>query len=265
MINTIVMNNAKNGVANADAAKNDAAKVDAAKVDAAKTPRGEELALMSEEVKEILGATPRWIVHWGNVLLLLIVLMLIGLSGFIKYPEVVAGRVLLVPAFETTGIRAPAGSILHSLYVHDGDSVQEAQLLFNDLRSPIAGKIIFRRWLRVGEVFPDTAVVLLIVPWHRNYEAMVKLPSAGSGKIALGQRVVVSMDDFPSSEFGNLLGTVASLPEYSDNTVSLSITLDHAAGTTYKKELPIYRPMEGTAEITTSEKRLSRQIFSFLR
>jgi multidrug efflux pump subunit AcrA (membrane-fusion protein) len=245
MINTTAMNNSKN--------------------EGAKNGRGEELALMSEEVKEILGATPRWIVQWGNVMLLLIVLMLIGLSGFIKYPEVVAGRVLLVPVFKTTDIRAPAGSVLRSLYVHDGDSVTIGQPLFNDLRSPAAGKVIFRHLLRIGNVLRDTPVVLQIVPWKRNYEATVRLASAGSGKIALGQRVVVSMDDFPSSEFGNLLGTVASLPEYSDNTVSLSVSLDQAAGTTYRKELPIYRPMEGTAEITTSEKRLSRQIFSFLR
>jgi hypothetical protein len=81
----------------------------------------------------------------------------------------------------------------------------------------------------------------------------------------LGQQVVVSMDNYPAAEFGNLTGIVVSMPQYEENTVTISVKLDHAGYTTFKKELAINSPMEGTAEITTTKRRLISQVFSFLK
>jgi len=49
----------------------------------------------SEEVDEILSFVPNWIIRWGTALLFLIIMMLVTLSYFIKYPDVVPGKITL--------------------------------------------------------------------------------------------------------------------------------------------------------------------------
>jgi len=225
----------------------------------------EEIDLMNDEVKEILGAPPRWIVRRGNSLLLGVVLLLIGLAALIKYPETLAGRALVTPVFPVTLIRTPAGMGPLAWHVRDGDTVRTGQTLFNELRSPATGKVLFQRLAENKETLPEGVPLLLIVPLQRDYEAVVSLPAAGSGKVRMGQTVTVALDNFQSLEFGQLTGVVLSLPQAHENTVSFSVRLDRHGQTTFKKELPLFGPSEGMATILTADKRLISQLFSFLK
>ena len=51
--------------------------------------------LHSEEVQEIIGKPPHWILSWGITLLLIIVLMVFAGSYFFRYPDVIAGEIML--------------------------------------------------------------------------------------------------------------------------------------------------------------------------
>ena len=48
----------------------------------------EDIELRSEEVQEILAKVPHWMLRWGNVLFLSLILMLLFLSWLIKYPDI---------------------------------------------------------------------------------------------------------------------------------------------------------------------------------
>lgn len=56
--------------------------------------------LRSEEVQEILGRPPRWIVRWGIVVICAVVAGLFVGSYFIKYPEVTAGLITITAEAE---------------------------------------------------------------------------------------------------------------------------------------------------------------------
>lgn len=55
----------------------------------------QDIELRSEEVQEILSRVPHWMIRWGNVLILLLVVLLLVMSWFIKYPEVVKTDIVI--------------------------------------------------------------------------------------------------------------------------------------------------------------------------
>lgn len=49
----------------------------------------QDINLRSEQVQEILEKMPHWTIRYGNFIMLLVSLALIGLSYYIKYPETI--------------------------------------------------------------------------------------------------------------------------------------------------------------------------------
>ncbi len=61
-------------------------------------PEDKDIELRSEEVHEILTRVPHWMIRWGNVLVLtLIVLLLVG-SWLIKYPDIIKAEIVITTA-----------------------------------------------------------------------------------------------------------------------------------------------------------------------
>ena len=61
-------------------------------------PEDKDIELRSEEVHEILTRVPHWMIRWGNVLVLtLIVLLLVG-SWLIKYPDIIKAEIVVTTA-----------------------------------------------------------------------------------------------------------------------------------------------------------------------
>lgn len=53
------------------------------------------IQLRSEEVQEILARVPHWMVRYGNTIFLGLILMILLLSWFIKYPDIIASEALV--------------------------------------------------------------------------------------------------------------------------------------------------------------------------
>ena len=54
-----------------------------------------DLQLRSEEVQEILTAIPNWMIRWGNTLVFLLILMLLGITWFVKYPDIINSEAII--------------------------------------------------------------------------------------------------------------------------------------------------------------------------
>ena len=50
--------------------------------------RGKPIETRSEEVQEIMGAVPGWIVRQGIATLFLVVVALLAIAGLFRYPDV---------------------------------------------------------------------------------------------------------------------------------------------------------------------------------
>ena len=84
------------------------------------------------------------------------------------------------------------------------------------------------------------------------------LPVQGSGKVKIGQRVNVRLNNFPDQEFGYLIGRVESISNIPtpEGFYVLEIVFPSGLTTNYDRLLPLTRQMAGSAEIITDDLRL---------
>ncbi len=88
-----------------------------------------KIEIRSEEVQEIMGTPPRWIVRWGIVVIMLVVLVLLIGSIFYKYPDIILARVTIVSQNPPVSIVARSEGKLDKLFVTDKQKVRAAELL----------------------------------------------------------------------------------------------------------------------------------------
>ena len=82
-----------------------------------------------EEVQEIMGRTPSWILRWGITIIFLIAAAIILGCYFIKYPQTVSADITLTSDNPPSDLAAKATGILDSVSVSNGDTVGQGQLL----------------------------------------------------------------------------------------------------------------------------------------
>ena len=82
-----------------------------------------------QEIQQIMGDPPAWIVRWGISLVTIGVTLLLLAAWYVKYPDVIEAPVQLET--ENPPIRIPAqiGGKIEKLWVSDGQSVKEGALL----------------------------------------------------------------------------------------------------------------------------------------
>ncbi len=89
----------------------------------------EDIELRSEEVQEILTQVPHWMIRWGNVLFLLLILMLLFLSWFVKYPDIIASEALITTQIPPQKEYAKITGKLDAILVSDNQQVKINQPL----------------------------------------------------------------------------------------------------------------------------------------
>lgn len=88
-----------------------------------------DIELRSEEVQEVLSAVPNWMIRWGSLLFLVLLLMVLALSWFIKYPDVIASEAIITTEIPPQKEYARITGNLDTLFVVDNESVSKGQLL----------------------------------------------------------------------------------------------------------------------------------------
>ena len=83
----------------------------------------------SEEVQEILGTPPKWIIRWGTVVILFALIAAGILAWNFKYPDKVVDKLTLTTMHPPVPIFAQSEGYLEQLFVMDGDSVDMGDVL----------------------------------------------------------------------------------------------------------------------------------------
>lgn len=110
--------------------------------------------------------------------------------------------------------------------------------------------------------------VFSILPDQRS-ELLGKMivSSQNTGKISMGQRVLIKLDNFPFQQFGTLRGEVGSIsvsPDEEGNYVVYS-SLPAGMETSYGKEIQLKQELLGTAEIITEDLSVAERLFFKLK
>ena len=79
--------------------------------------------LRSEEVQEVMGSIPSWILRWGITVLFLVVAALVIGSCFFKYPDVIVSEMTLTGRYPVAPIIARASGKISRLYIEDGQTI----------------------------------------------------------------------------------------------------------------------------------------------
>ena len=134
------------------------------------------------------------------------------------------------------------------------------------LEAPVAGRVtLVNYWSGNQHVAVGDKLASIVPDGATEVIGRLQVPSAGFGKVKVGQGVNVKLNGYPYMEFGVLRGRIRSLsavPEQiqtqSGTTIAYTAEVVFPDGmtTSYRRELPMIQRMDGTAEIVTEDMRL---------
>jgi multidrug efflux pump subunit AcrA (membrane-fusion protein) len=89
----------------------------------------DEVSLRSEAVQDVLAEPPHWMFRWGNVVMLAIILMILLMSYFIKYPEFVPATIIVTSQNPPEKLQIRTDSRIEKIFIKDYQKVKKDQIL----------------------------------------------------------------------------------------------------------------------------------------
>ncbi|WP_298305156.1 HlyD family efflux transporter periplasmic adaptor subunit [Flavobacterium sp.] len=84
-----------------------------------------DINLRSEEVQEILTRVPHWMIRWGNIVVLSIVLLMLGVSWMIKYPDMISTQISITTEVPPQKLIAKTSGRIEAILVKDKAEVSK--------------------------------------------------------------------------------------------------------------------------------------------
>ena len=132
------------------------------------------------------------------------------------------------------------------------------------LQSNINGKVSFLNFWNSNQTVNQGDLVFTIIPsGNSSFIAKLKAPGQNSGKIKIGQKVNLKIENYPDTEFGVLNGVVKNVSIVSDvnGLYVIDVELPKVLVTSYGKTIDFKQEMRGSAEIITEDLRLIERFF----
>lgn len=82
-------------------------------------PENKKLELRSEEVQEILTRMPNWMIRWGNFVILSILIIVLFVSWFIRYPDIISTQIVITTTIPPQKLITKTSGKIEALLVKD--------------------------------------------------------------------------------------------------------------------------------------------------
>ncbi|MEW7277818.1 HlyD family efflux transporter periplasmic adaptor subunit [Aquimarina sp. 2201CG1-2-11] len=92
-------------------------------------PQDQDITIRSEEVQEILSHVPNWMIRWGNTLFLVLIIMLLFISWFVRYPDIITAEVMITTTIPPQKIYTNTNGNFDAFLVIDGGAVKKGDVL----------------------------------------------------------------------------------------------------------------------------------------
>lgn len=120
--------------------------------------------------------------------------------------------------------------------------------------SPIEGYIAFTNYWKNGQYVKSNTEVCTIIPCDQKLVGRIRMPIKGSGKVKVGQRVIIRLENYPYSDFGTIEGRVDEISKVtSDDFYIVIASLTNGLITNLNKTLEFQHGMKGSADIITED------------
>ena len=88
-------------------------------------PNYNEIELRSEEVQDILTKIPHWIIRWGSLVVLIILLLLFLVSWMVKYPDIITTEITITTQIPPEKLVAKTSGKIQAILIDDKAIVDE--------------------------------------------------------------------------------------------------------------------------------------------
>ncbi|PIB38977.1 HlyD family secretion protein [Maribacter sp. 4G9] len=132
------------------------------------------------------------------------------------------------------------------------------------LVSSIRGIVSFQQYWGVNQFVKNGDVLFSTLPIENiNLVGQLIIPSQNAGKVNIGQKVLVKLDNFPYQQYGMLLGKVKNISISPDThgNYAIYISLPKGTLTSYDIDIGFDQEMLGNAEIITEDLSVAERIF----
>lgn len=136
-----------------------------------------------EEVEELLGGIPHWIIRWGITLIFFLLLMVIIAAQLIKYPDIVKGSFTLTTPTPPVELVSQINGTIEKVYIADNAWVNKDTIIAK-ITSPVSEKAVKQLNLFLAEIQE-----MLSKPkrqHHINFQSLPKYLDALDDKHQLG-------------------------------------------------------------------------------
>ena len=142
--------------------------------------------------------------------------------------------------------------------------------------SPINGTLEYLNFWRENDFITAGSDVFSVLPSDNPILGQIYLPSHGAGKVAVGQDVIIKLDNYPYIEYGSVRGKVRSISNIANptagpggqgliNTYLILIDLPEQLTTNYDVKLDFGYEIRGIADILIRKRKLIVRLFDNLR
>lgn len=132
------------------------------------------------------------------------------------------------------------------------------------LSASINGVISFQEFWGANQHINSGEVVFSILPTDTSIlVGKLTIPSQNAGKVTLGLKVFVKLDNFPYQQYGMLIGKVTNISVSPDREGNyfVYISLPNGTKTSYNRKLPFEQELIGNAEIITEDLSVAERLF----
>jgi HlyD family secretion protein len=139
--------------------------------------------LISDEVQEVISYRPHWIIRKGNAVFLLILLLLLSLTWFIKYPDIVNGSARLLALNPPKLVSAKTEGKLVKLFVKNEQWVQKNQhLAYMESTASYTEVVELKEWI-------DTTIISILANQYEKLHANPLPQFADLGELQTGYQL----------------------------------------------------------------------------
>ena len=131
------------------------------------------------------------------------------------------------------------------------------------IKSPITGKVsLFNYWIKNQNIKQGDEVMSIVPETKQEIIAKLVLPVQNTGKLKIGQKVNIKLDNYLYQEYGMVKGIIKniSIMPQKEN-YSIEVSLPDQLITSYSKKLDYKEEMQGTADIITEELSVLDRVF----
>ena len=132
------------------------------------------------------------------------------------------------------------------------------------LKSSINGVISFQDYWGVNQFVNSGSIVFSILPTDTSkLVGKLVIPAQNAGKVSIGQKVFIKLDNYPYQQYGMLIGKVTnfSISPNDEGNYTVFIALPNGTKTSYNKSFKFTQELLGNAEIITEDLSVAERLF----